>query len=50
MGGIGFSPVMNLWLQRRQTWNLNRIGLKGNKIVKTLILMETENSDISNLI
>ena len=34
MGGINFSPVMNLWLQRRQTWKLVRRRLKGKIIGK----------------
>ena len=38
MGGIDLSTVMNLWLQWSQTWNLVIKILKGNGIVKTLVL------------
>ena len=45
MGGIDFSPVMNLFLQRCQIWNLIIIRLKGKIIGKTLILQEAEKED-----
>ena len=48
MGGIDLSTVMNLWLQWSQTWNLVIKILKGNGIVKTLVLQEAESSDISH--
>ena len=47
MGGTNLSPVMNLWLQRCQTWNLIIIKLKGRRIGKTLILREAEKACIS---
>ena len=45
MGGIDFSPVMNLFLQRCQIWNLIIIRLKGKIIGKSLILQEAEKED-----
>ena len=40
--------MMNLWLQPRQTWNLIRKRLKGNKLGKTLVLQEASKSGISH--
>ena len=48
MGGIDLSPVINLWLQWIQNWNLIIRGLKGKIAGKTLIILEAENSDISH--
>ena len=45
-GGIDFSPVMNLWLQRCQTRKLIRRMSKVKRIVKTWIIREEEKSDI----
>ena len=48
MRGINFLPVIILWLQQCQTWNLVRIILKSNRIGRTPILWEAEKLDISN--
>ena len=45
---IYLSPIMNLWLQWRQTWNLNIIRLGEEIIGKYLILQETSKAYISH--
>ena len=47
MWGIGFLPVVKLWLQRHQTWNLIRRKLKVKIVGKTLIIWEFSEEDIS---
>ena len=39
---------MNLWLQWRQIWDPNRRILKVNIVGETLILRESDKSDISH--
>ena len=48
MGSTYFLQVINLCLQRSQTWDLIRIRLKGKRIGKTLIIREAEKVDISH--
>ena len=47
MWGIGFLPVVKLWLQRHQTWNLIRRKLKVKIVGKTLIIWEFSEEYIS---
>ena len=40
MGGVNFSPMMNIWIQFFQTRNLIIRGPKENNICHTMIVME----------
>ena len=50
MDVVDFSPVVKLWLQWHQTWNLVLIWLKVKEVVKTLLLLEAKKSDIFHTI
>ena len=38
MGGINLSPMVNLWIKHRQTWNITIIMLKFKIVDHILIL------------